>query len=865
VVGKKEKYLVAAQKFIERGQLDKALAEFARVVEEDPKDTRTWLKMAELHAKRGANGDATDIYLRTGDLYAEQGFAQKAVAVYKNVLKLSPGTVPAHLKLAALYKQLGLLQDAVQQFEQASSALERNQKLVDAVAPLRQAMEIQPDNVVLRVKLAEAASQAGLTDEAVREFARSADQLKAQGRGDESLRVVERLLFHQPDNYAKARELAEAYIARGSPRLALPKLQACLNGDPRSTRTLSLLAQALEQLGQLPKAVSVIKELVRLCDDLGRTGERDAAVLRGLGLDPNDGELRGLAARHQLRGHAAVAPEARTPPPPVSAVSDTGSGGVELGGAERFGAGGTGVSGRVAVPVGFGEGSGPGIGISLPAAADIERMMAETEVFVKYGLLERAVDHLDRIFEVDANYRPAREKMISVLKRLGRHDDATRQAALLDEQAALSMRPPRPRSIALDVDVPIDVDSGVEVQVHDDDDDDPAAQMATPPPMVGGLGLDAGSESDDEAPLTPPPRSLSTDFDVEVKTGDVVLSDMEFEVSSGAIAHASLEVDDDEEEVTIGRAAAPISRNLDVDDEAAAQITPPPESPAGHPPADERMTVTLDQDDDEDPAAAFREAEATVASAGFEHLAAMSTPPPAATEEDELSEELNQVAFFIEQSLTDDARALLKDLEARFPGHPRLVVKLRELQAAEARLDARIVKASGRSASGRTQATPGAQGAPQASAIVPGPRGAGATLPPRAVVDGGDSDYATHADLAIAYKEMGLFDAAIGELKQLAADPGHEVFALTTMGECYEAKGTFTEAILRYKRALNCEQITTEERLILYYLLGTAFDRLGDVSEALYFFEMVAKRSPRFRDVERRVAELRPRMVKRAR
>jgi hypothetical protein len=51
VVGKKEKYLVAAQKFIERGQLDKALAEFSRVVEDDPKDTRTWLKMAELFAE----------------------------------------------------------------------------------------------------------------------------------------------------------------------------------------------------------------------------------------------------------------------------------------------------------------------------------------------------------------------------------------------------------------------------------------------------------------------------------------------------------------------------------------------------------------------------------------------------------------------------------------------------------------------------------------------------------------------------------------------------------------------------------------------------------------------------------------------
>src|SRR5436190_20977487 len=83
VVTKKDKYLAAAQKFLERGQLDKALVEFAKVVQEDPKDTRTWLKMAELHAKRGAADQATEIYLKTGELYTEQGFFQKAVAVYK--------------------------------------------------------------------------------------------------------------------------------------------------------------------------------------------------------------------------------------------------------------------------------------------------------------------------------------------------------------------------------------------------------------------------------------------------------------------------------------------------------------------------------------------------------------------------------------------------------------------------------------------------------------------------------------------------------------------------------------------------------------------------------------------------------------
>ena len=101
---KKDKHLAAAQKFLERGQEERALEEFARVVQEDANDTRTWLKMAEIHARRGALEQARDIYLRTAEIYVGQGFPRKAMTVYKSVLKLTPGHTPGHqvlfLKLA---------------------------------------------------------------------------------------------------------------------------------------------------------------------------------------------------------------------------------------------------------------------------------------------------------------------------------------------------------------------------------------------------------------------------------------------------------------------------------------------------------------------------------------------------------------------------------------------------------------------------------------------------------------------------------------------------------------------------------------------------------------------------------------------
>jgi hypothetical protein len=50
--------------------------------------------------------------------------------------------------------------------------------------------------------------------------------------------------------------------------------------------------------------------------------------------------------------------------------------------------------------------------------------------------------------------------------------------------------------------------------------------------------------------------------------------------------------------------------------------------------------------------------------------------------------------------------------------------------------------------------------------------------------------------------------------------------------------------------------VSATESLELYYLLGGVFERLGDVREALYFFENLRKRDARFRDVERRIAAL---------
>src|SRR5882757_649691 len=254
----------AARKFVDKGQIDKAVKEYLRIVQEDPKDVRVWLKIGDLYAKKGAKQDATDTYLKVARFYHEQGFFVKAVAVYKQILKLDPRLVDVILKLAELYRQLGLMSDAMQHFESVAAHFHREGNTKEALVTVKKLVDLDPENIATRIKLAELYSKERLIDDAAIEFQVACEQLRRQGRQDDFLKVAERLLWHKPDNQSLNRELAGLYLRRNDPRRALQKLQACFKADPRDVETLGLLAQAFQALDQKAKTVSVLKELARI-------------------------------------------------------------------------------------------------------------------------------------------------------------------------------------------------------------------------------------------------------------------------------------------------------------------------------------------------------------------------------------------------------------------------------------------------------------------------------------------------------------------------------------------------------------------------------------------------------------------------
>jgi pilus assembly protein FimV len=118
------------------------------------------------------------------------------------------------------------------------------------------------------------------------------------------------------------------------------------------------------------------------------------------------------------------------------------------------------------------------------------------------------------------------------------------------------------------------------------------------------------------------------------------------------------------------------------------------------------------------------------------------------------------------------------------------------------------------------------------------------------------TDYDTHFNLGIAYREMGLLDEAIGEFQIAAKDERHLVLCCSMLGLCFLDKGLPELAVKWYNRGLESPGLAEDDTLGLLYDLGCAYLFLDDKASAYKAFVDLYGINNSYRDVVARIEEL---------
>ncbi len=114
------------------------------------------------------------------------------------------------------------------------------------------------------------------------------------------------------------------------------------------------------------------------------------------------------------------------------------------------------------------------------------------------------------------------------------------------------------------------------------------------------------------------------------------------------------------------------------------------------------------------------------------------------------------------------------------------------------------------------------------------------------------TDAQSHYDLGVAFKEMGLFDEALNELRQAADDPSRRVACLILQGTCLREKGNL-DAAETMLRALLKGELSVEDGCSVRYELALVCDAAGKSEEAAGLLAEIDAARPGFRDVRSRL------------
>jgi tetratricopeptide (TPR) repeat protein len=867
----KSKHIEAAQRYLSQGKLPQAIAEYQQILKHEPKDQVTLMTLGDLFVRQGETFQALEYFERLGQIFQNDGFTTKAIAIYKKIAKLAPEEVRPLERLAELYVQQGVLSEARPLYLRLAELQLKAGRQQHAATLLRKLLDAEPDNLRVETRLGELLVAMGQKKEAIEIFHRAAQYVLERGEHAEAVRLTDHVLKidarHAPTLVLKARALS----GTGKRAEALSLLESAAAHDPSAAAITPLLDHYVEG-GQLEKAATLAEKLYALDPKNYLLAHRVAFALLDSGDPERAQHLLGLirttmtdAGDHENLAHtlSLLAERRAGQIEPLEWLVDLygkASDSFRLPDALAQLAQGLEASGDTARALETYEKlldrnredeatrrhcvrlrANLGIKATSPDAAPpvaakpaepppapapppeskldeetqryVTQALTEVDLFSSYGLSQKAIDLLETVLQRAPKHSAALERLLDFYVGAG-NDRRTAELATVLEQIA--------------------------VERNDRAGAERYADMRHRFQRAAGISPGEATAAAEKTSAAPQ--------EFAVPTIEAELAEPLPEAPGGPVAT---------EKPSAPAPPASIVHEVDLSDEWAA------------------LSVQLDE------VMKTEIADATESTAAAETQAPLAVPVPEPTPEpieespvtlDESSLEIPAFDLVPQPPVSADGAQEEASLADSF-----LKKLANELEDATLSLD---VPDPVQQSSGPPKAPPVV--AATGPALIPAPPVASGTPPQAASGEASgplgdlfeefrnelgeaakdEVDLETHYNLGIAYREMGLLEEAISEFQRVAKEHNqgsafrYGMQCCTLLGLAFMEKGQPAIAAMWYERALQSPKLDAESILALRYDLGVAQELAGETAAAFKSFSEVYAMNIDYRDVAERVALL---------
>ena len=902
---KRDKVLRDAEKLVQKGKYEQAIREYEKVLKKFPEDTTIINRVGDLYGRVGQLQRAIELYEEIADHFTRDGFTTKAIAILKKIQRLDPQRLDVFERLAGLYFDQGLVIEAKREYQILADWYVKNGELEKAIEAHEKLVDLDPSNHVSALRLADLLLRRGEVTSALKVYDRLGQMLLDAGKLDEAERLYRHVLeqdppegdfllpvcnafleagrssvvrefltfgvARSPDNTELKVLLVRTHLSHGESKAALETARKILESDPDNAEVRSLVGGAMLTSGEVGDAREMLVPAVADLLERGEHKQAQAALKDLLQEMPDDQEVLKLAVRayrpsgdketlftlqaalaesyfqsgeqegakrlyiillesepdnQQFRQRLAELDGVDIGKPDDDEVIEVSEEEIVIEVEEEI------VVDEVAIeppkPPPKGEGA-------VPEGFDLEERMAEASVFAKYGLVEKAISHLEDVVLFCPEEPEPRRRLALLYAENGDREEAVAMALPVVEHH---------RS------------NGTIGEL---------SELMTAIPELGeaasaALTASAAAETVQEPVVEEPTAAVEPPVEFVDEESDLIeVVEIEGDLTASPDDEAALEVEEYPVEFESGVGV--------ISDEAVATEEPEPAAAEVEPAVEDAPASVAEIEPEPEPEPVSVAPSEPVVEEVAEELVEISDSFVGPSMGD-----LEQIDFFIDQELYEDAARVLADLEEKHGDDAEVIERRRKLKEVGVLLDQveTVEEGSEELFADEEQYIDLAKeleaelAAEEAMVEEATGRGKGEAILEEVFKEFqkgveeqlSEEDADTHFNLGIAYREMGLLPEAIREFQVASRDTDYFVESCSNIGVCYQEQGMWSEATEWYQKALVAPDITPEARVGLRYDLAAAYQSAGDVEQAVGIFEEIVAGNSSYRDVADRLANL---------
>ena len=260
----KSKAMRSAERYLSQGKLRDAISEYRKVVDHEPRDIVTLNMLGDLYSKDSDTRSAVNCYRSVAEHYSNQGFDQKAIAVYNKISRLQPNSPEVSQKLAELYKQKGSLKEARSHYQAVADHYKKQGRPTEALEIWNEIAELDPNNTEIYLTIADANLQAELFPEAAEAFCSAGERFLRHSSNELASDAFEKALAIDPKHSRAVLGSVNAKFAMELPAEAIGRIESVLADDPMNREMLTHLVEAQMRAGETSAAESALLRLVEV-------------------------------------------------------------------------------------------------------------------------------------------------------------------------------------------------------------------------------------------------------------------------------------------------------------------------------------------------------------------------------------------------------------------------------------------------------------------------------------------------------------------------------------------------------------------------------------------------------------------------